>query len=122
MKPRTLIQLIALSLITVATNPQTASNIRFSNTTPSPPAGATNVLWQHDSAQPISNISAYVLYPNLQVACPSSGDLGAPVPMNNKPRHLLVGNPVYVYIAADFSGAPWQTYTTSTLTVDIYHS
>ena len=35
--------------------------------------------WQDDNSSPTTNISAYALYPTLQVACPASGDLGAPI-------------------------------------------
>ena len=131
MKPRTLIQLIALSLITVATNPQTASNIRFSNTTPSPPAGATNVLWQHDSAQPISNISAYVpistpngcpsgtfQYPCV-VANPSplvnqTGNIGNTalysVPANAEGRYLLYCTTIQTQTASSSSILPYCSF------------
>ena len=79
MKLRTLFPLIALALTTLPAAPQTSTSVRFSNTTPAAPAGTANVNFQHDNSTPISNISAYVLYPTVQVACPSSGDLGAPL-------------------------------------------
>lgn len=67
-------------LATVAnTAAQTANSVRYSNTTPAAPTGAKNVQWQNDTSTPTVNLSAYVLYPTVQVACPSSGDLGAPL-------------------------------------------
>ena len=72
----------ALALILTATTfaaAQTPNSIRYSNTTPAAPTGAANVQWQNDNSSPTTNISAYALYPTLQVACPTSGDLGAPI-------------------------------------------
>ena len=71
-----------LALILTATTfaaAQTPNSIRYSNTTPAAPTGAANVQWQNDNSSPTTNISAYALYPTLQVACPASGDLGAPI-------------------------------------------
>ncbi len=71
-----------LALILTATTfaaAQTPNAIRYSNTTPAAPTGAANVQWQNDNSSPTTNISAYALYPTLQVACPASGDLGAPI-------------------------------------------
>ena len=71
-----------LALILTATTfaaAQTPNSIRYSNTTPAAPTGAANVQWQNDNSSPTTNISAYALYPTLQVACPTSGDLGAPI-------------------------------------------
>ena len=79
MKLRTLFPLIALALTTLPAAPQTSTSVRFSNTTPAAPAGTANVNFQHDNSTPISNISAYVVYPTLQVACPTSGDLASPI-------------------------------------------
>lgn len=70
---------IVLALTCTSCPSQTATGVRFSNTTPAAPAGTANVNFQHDNSTPISNISAYVVYPTLQVACPASGDLGAPI-------------------------------------------
>ncbi len=71
-----------LALILTATTfaaAQTPNSIRYSNTTPAAPTGAANVQWQNDNSSPTTNISAYALYPTLQVTCPASGDLGAPI-------------------------------------------
>ena len=55
-----------------------------------------------------------------------NGELGAPVPLADPPpgywpRVGTAGDPVYVYLGADFTGVPAQTYTTSKLTLDIYN-
>ncbi|MFA5143181.1 MAG: FG-GAP-like repeat-containing protein [Candidatus Omnitrophota bacterium] len=64
---------------------------------------------------------------NYRTLINSNGELGAPVPLAYPPpgywpRTTAVGNAIYVYLAADFSGAPAQEYRTSRLTVDIYHT
>lgn len=41
-----------------------AQSVNYSNTTPPAPAGANNVIWQHDTSTP-ANISAYVQLPML---------------------------------------------------------
>ncbi len=65
---------------------------------------------------------------NYRTLINSNGELGAPVPLATPitnppgywPRIGVVGNPVYVYLAANFTGAPAQRYTTSKLMIDIY--
>lgn len=64
---------------------------------------------------------------NYRTLFNSAGELGAPVPLADPPpgywpRQGTVGNPLYVYLGADFSNVPAQTYTTNKLTLDIYHS
>lgn len=73
--------LAAFLLLTgiTATLAQTPNSVRYSNTTPPAPNGQMNVQWQNDTSTPTVNLSAYVLYPTVQVACPTSGDLGAPL-------------------------------------------
>jgi hypothetical protein len=69
-----------LSIATVSTAfAQLASTVNYNAATPAAPLGGRNIHWQHDSGSPTVNASAYVTYPTLQVACPSSGDLSAPV-------------------------------------------
>ena len=50
-------------------------------------------------------------------------DLGFPLNPARKNYHLkgVMGQRLYVYIGADFEGAPAQAYTTNKLTIDIYH-
>ena len=79
MRNKTAITAFLLFAALAACPAQTANSVRYSNTTPAAPTGQKNVQWQNDTSTPIVNLSAYVLYPNLQVACPSSGDLGAPI-------------------------------------------
>ena len=52
-----------------------------------------------------------------------NADLGFPLDPDRENYHLkgTIGDRLYVYVGADFKGAPAQTYTTSKLTVDIYH-
>jgi hypothetical protein len=70
---------LLLAAVVQLASAQAANGVRFSDTTPAPPVGTSNVNFQHDSSQPVSNISAYVTFPTVQVACPASGDLGAPI-------------------------------------------
>ncbi|MCK4462834.1 MAG: hypothetical protein KAU58_00815, partial [Candidatus Omnitrophica bacterium] len=62
---------------------------------------------------------------NYRTFMNSNGELGAPVPLapggGYWPRQGNVGEPLFVYLGADFIGVPAQTYTTNTLTIDIYH-
>ena len=50
-------------------------------------------------------------------------DLGFPLDPENENCHIkgTIGEPLYVYLGADFTGAPAQRYTTNKLTIDIYH-
>jgi hypothetical protein len=48
-------------------------------------------------------------------------DYDEPVCWRYRPRGGPVGGPLYVYLAADFTGAPAQEYRTSNLTVEIWH-
>ena len=56
-----------------------ASGVNFNHATPAAPSGARNVTFQNDSSRPTVNMSAYVTYPTVQVACPSTGNLAAPI-------------------------------------------
>jgi hypothetical protein len=58
---------------------QLATGTNLNHTTPAAPTGALNVQFQNDTARPTVNVSAYVLYPTVQVACPVSGDLSAQI-------------------------------------------
>ena len=111
MKLRTLFPLIALALTTLPAAPQTSTSVRFSNTTPAAPAGTANVNFQHDNSTPISNISAYVVYPTLQVACPTSGDLASPI------NACLAALPVATGGTCDARACTAATTLTSTISI-----
>jgi hypothetical protein len=65
---------------TLATHAQTpGSGINLNKETPAAPTGARNVTFQNDTTRPVVNISAYVTYPTIQVACPSGSDLSTAV-------------------------------------------
>lgn len=70
---------LALALAPAAFGQSLATTINNNNFLPAPPLGSLNVHWQQDGARPTLNVSAYVSYPTIQVACPGSGDLSAPV-------------------------------------------
>ena len=71
---------LALALCASAAQAQTLANTtNFNRNTPAAPLGSTNVVWQNDGGHPTVNISAYALYPTVQVACPTTGDLAGPV-------------------------------------------
>ena len=50
-------------------------------------------------------------------------DLGFPLDPARLNYHLkgTLGQRLYLYLGANFEGAPAQTYTTNKLTIDIYH-
>jgi len=63
---------------------------------------------------------------NYRTLIDHDGLLGAPVPLAAPPpgywpRSGNTGQPIYVYLAADFTEAPAQQYTTNKLIIDIYH-
>ena len=64
-------------LAAAAQSPGTGVN--FNHGTPAAPSGARNVTFQNDSSRPTVNMSAYVTYPTVQVACPSGSDLSTAV-------------------------------------------
>ena len=55
------------------------TGINLNHATPAAPTGTRNVTFQNDSSTPTRNISAYVTYPTVQVACPGGSDLAAAV-------------------------------------------
>jgi len=55
------------------------TGINLNHATPAAPSGARNVTFQNDSSTPTRNVSAYVTYPTVQVACPSGSDLSTAV-------------------------------------------
>ncbi|MFH1593652.1 MAG: FG-GAP-like repeat-containing protein [Candidatus Omnitrophota bacterium] len=61
---------------------------------------------------------------NFRTMFNSNAELGAPVPLapggGYWPRVGTVGDPLYVYLGADFTGVPPQVYTTNKLTVEVY--
>lgn len=63
---------------------------------------------------------------NYRTLMDHNGLLGAPVPLavpppGYWPRLGNTGQPIYIYLAADFTGVPAQQYTTNKLIIDIYH-
>lgn len=79
MRPRTALAYLALLLAACSTRAQFAYQLNDNSNTPTPPTGTLNVVPQNDHGYPTVNVSHYVRYPTLQVACPSSGDLSAPI-------------------------------------------
>ena len=69
----------ALSLGWAASLAQFATTINDNHAVPAAPLGTLNVIPQNDGGKPTVNVTHYVLYPTVQVNCPSSGDLSAPV-------------------------------------------
>ena len=55
------------------------TGINLNKSTPAAPTGARNVTFQNDASAPTRNVSAYVTYPTVQVACPSGSDLSTAV-------------------------------------------
>ena len=58
---------------------QAQTGINLNHATPAAPSGARNVTFQNDASAPTRNVSAYVTYPTVQVACPSGSDLSTAV-------------------------------------------
>ena len=55
------------------------TGVNFNHSTPAAPSGARNVTFQNDSSRPTVNMSAYVTFPTVQIACPSGSDLSTAV-------------------------------------------
>src|SRR5271157_2875536 len=55
------------------------TGVNFSHATPAAPTGTRNVTFQNDSSRPTVNVSAFVTFPTVQVACPIGSDLAAAV-------------------------------------------
>jgi hypothetical protein len=55
------------------------TGVNFNHATPAAPSGSRNVTFQNDSSRPTVNMSAYVTFPTVQVACPSGSDLSTAV-------------------------------------------
>ena len=68
---------LMMTAAAVAQAPGTGVN--FNHATPAAPTGARNVTFQNDSSRPTVNMSAFVTYPTVQVACPTGSELSAPV-------------------------------------------
>ena len=68
-----------LLLTAVASGQGPGTGVNFNHATPTAPSGARNVTFQNDSSRPTVNMSAYVTYPTVQVACPSGSDLSTAV-------------------------------------------
>ena len=78
MKHTTFTTLALILTVTTFAAAQTPNSIRYSTPPPQlPPAPPT--CSGRMTIEPHHIISAYPLYPTLQVACPASGDLGAPI-------------------------------------------
>jgi hypothetical protein len=79
MRARLLLSVALIYAAAVPASAQLANNVNYNADTPAPPVGARNVHWQTDHGRPTVNASAYVIFPTVQVACPTSGDLSIPV-------------------------------------------
>lgn len=101
---------LAMAAGTAISAGQTGINLNHS--TPAPPAGTYNVTFQNDSSVPTRNISAYVTFPVLTVACPTTGDLSAPV--NTLLATLAGGSGAVVDARACRAATTW----TNTVTVE----
>jgi hypothetical protein len=55
------------------------TGINLNKSTPAAPSGSRNVTFQNDASAPTRNVSAYVTFPTVQVACPSGSDLSTAV-------------------------------------------
>ena len=73
------ILLTAVCWVSPSVLAQLANQVNYNDATPAPPQGTVNIHWQHDTGRPTVNASAYVTMPTIQVACPATGDLSAPV-------------------------------------------
>ncbi len=71
--------LILAMLTTTAAPAQFANTINDNANYPAAPVGAINIVPQNDNGRPAVNVTHYAIYPTIQVPCPSSGDLSAPV-------------------------------------------
>ena len=84
--------ILALLCVTpVARCQSLPGSVNLSSTTPAAPGASLNITYQHDTHSPTPNISAYALYPTIQVACPASGDLSNPVAVATGYIHLGYG-------------------------------
>jgi len=79
MRLKTALANLALLLAACSARAQFATTINDNSTTPAPPTGTLNAVPQKTNGYPVTQVSHYVLYPTVQVACPSSGDLSVPV-------------------------------------------
>ncbi len=79
MKPSQALTLALLTASSFAPGQTLPGRLNLSTPTPAAPGGSLNVHWQNDGGSPIVSISAYALYPTVQVACPATGDLSLPV-------------------------------------------
>jgi hypothetical protein len=79
MKLHQVLPLLLTMLASTHAPAQFATTINDNSTTPAAPTGAVNVVPQNDGGRPTVNVTHYVLYPTIQVNCPVSGDLSAPV-------------------------------------------
>jgi hypothetical protein len=70
---------LLLLLAATASGQAPGTGVNFNHATPAAPSGARNVTFQNDSSRPTVNMSAYVTFPTLQVACPSGSDLSTAV-------------------------------------------
>lgn len=69
-----------LLMLAAATHaPAQGTGVNFNHSTPAAPAGSLNATFQNDTSRPTVNMSAYVTYPTIQVACSATGELSAPI-------------------------------------------
>jgi hypothetical protein len=91
---------------------QLATGVNYNANTPAAPTGARNVHWQNDAGRPTVNASAYVVFPTLQVACPSGSDLSGAVNTTLAAVSSTLGG--IVDARACVNNFTWNTATTIT--------
>jgi hypothetical protein len=70
---------LLILLMDTASGQAPGTGVNFNHATPAAPNGARNVTFQNDSGRPTVNMSAYVTFPTVQVACPSGSDISTAV-------------------------------------------
>ena len=103
---------LAFALMAAPCAAQLATGVNYNANTPAAPAGARNVHWQNDAGRPTVNASAYVVFPTLQVACPSGSDLSGAVNTTLAAVSSTLGG--IVDARACVNNFTWNTATTIT--------
>jgi hypothetical protein len=103
---------LALVMLAAPCAAQLATGVNYNATTPAAPTGSRNVHWQNDAGRPTVNASAYVVYPTLQVACPSGSDLSGAVNTTLAAVSSTLGG--IVDARACVNNFTWNTATTIT--------
>jgi len=103
---------LAFALMAAPCAAQLATGVNYNATTPAAPTGSRNVHWQNDAGRPTVNASAYVVFPTLQVACPSGSDLSGAVNTTLAAVSSTLGG--IVDARACVNNFTWNTATTIT--------